>query len=48
MSDDRTRTAVALLGTAVAGLIAVSHPEYIAALTLAVAVWVALSMYLKL
>ncbi|MFF3326983.1 hypothetical protein [Streptomyces sp. NPDC002889] len=47
MTDDRTRTVVALLGTGFAGMIAVSHPSLIPALTLAVAVWVALALYLK-
>ncbi|MFJ1838953.1 hypothetical protein ACIOJ9_34450 [Streptomyces sp. NPDC088175] len=47
MNEDRTRAAVALLAAVVAGLIAVSRPGMIPALTLAVAVWMALSVYLK-
>ena len=41
------RTAIAALGATVAGTIAVSHPSLIPAMTLAVAVWVALAVYLK-
>ncbi|MFJ2590864.1 hypothetical protein [Streptomyces sp. NPDC087538] len=48
MNKDRTRAAVALLAAVVGGLIAVSRPGMIPALTLAVAVWMALSVYLKL
>jgi hypothetical protein len=46
MSADRS--VIAALGAAVAGLTAVSHPALIPAMTLAVAVWVALAIYLKL
>ncbi|WP_327696887.1 hypothetical protein [Streptomyces sp. NBC_00459] len=41
------RTAIAALGAVVAAIIAVSHPSLIPAMTLAVAVWVALALYLK-
>ncbi|MFG2674579.1 hypothetical protein [Streptomyces sp. NPDC048445] len=41
------RTAIAALGTVVAGIIAVSHPSLIPAMMLAVAVWMALALYLK-
>ncbi|MFC9595724.1 hypothetical protein ACFTUC_38755 [Streptomyces sp. NPDC056944] len=48
MPADRDRTAIALVGAAVAGIIAVLRPELIPALTLALAAWVALALYLKL
>jgi len=48
MNDDRTRIGVALPGAGLAALIAEAHPALIPALTLAVAVWVALAMFLKL
>ncbi|MGW2886370.1 hypothetical protein ACWDDN_13635 [Streptomyces griseoruber] len=42
------RTAIAALGAVVTGVIAVSYPSLIPAMTLAVAVWVALAMFLKI
>ncbi|MEU7154587.1 hypothetical protein AB0B79_06340 [Streptomyces sp. NPDC039022] len=42
------RGVIAALGAALAALTAVSHPELIPALTLAVTVWAALAMYFKL
>ncbi|MEU3185158.1 hypothetical protein ABZ707_13290 [Streptomyces sp. NPDC006923] len=42
------RTAIAALGATVAALIAVSHPALIPAMSIALAVWVALALYLKL
>ncbi|MFJ9431861.1 hypothetical protein ACIRQY_19670 [Streptomyces sp. NPDC101490] len=38
---------IATLGAAIVALVAVSYPELVPALTLSVAVWVALTMYLK-
>ncbi|MDH6589948.1 hypothetical protein M2161_009139 [Streptomyces sp. SAI-133] len=48
MNDDRTRIAVAALGTGLAALTAQAQPSLIPALTLALAVWVALAVFLKL
>ncbi|MEV5605718.1 hypothetical protein AB0L33_30210 [Streptomyces sp. NPDC052299] len=48
MPADRDRTAIAFVGAVVAGIIAVLRPELIPALTLALAAWVALALYLKL
>lgn len=47
MSEDRTHTALALLGAAFAGLVALLRPDMIPALTFAVAVWVAMCIFLK-
>jgi hypothetical protein len=41
------RTAIAALGSVVAGMIAVSYPSLIPAVTLAAAVWVALALFLR-
>lgn len=48
MDDTRLRLAVALLGTAVAALIAQEHPGLIPVLTLALTVWVVLAAFLEL
>ncbi|MER6291096.1 hypothetical protein [Streptomyces sviceus] len=48
MNDDRIRIAVAALGTGLVALIAQAHPSLVPALTLALAVWVALTVFLKL
>ena len=48
MPTDRTTIATALMGAAIAGLIAVAHPTLIPALTLALAAFVALLAFLKL
>ncbi|WP_187285460.1 hypothetical protein [Streptomyces sp. OR43] len=48
MSTDRTTIATAAMGATIAGLIAVSHPALIPALTLALAAFGALYVFLKL
>ncbi|MEU9951346.1 hypothetical protein [Streptomyces sp. NPDC047939] len=48
MPTDRTTIVTALMGATIAGLVAVSHPALIPAMTLALAAFVALLMFLKL
>ncbi|MFB8040274.1 hypothetical protein ACFC8F_03105 [Streptomyces hydrogenans] len=48
MPADRTAIATAAIGAVVAGVIAVSHPTLISALTLALAAFDALYLFLKL
>lgn len=47
-TDPSTRIVTALLGTALAGLIAVSYPALIPAVTVALAAFMALAILLKL
>ncbi|MFI1452156.1 hypothetical protein [Streptomyces virginiae] len=48
MSNDRTTIATALIGSAIAGLVAVAYPALIPALTVALAAFGALYLFLKL
>ncbi|MFI6653824.1 hypothetical protein ACIBI8_40415 [Streptomyces sp. NPDC050529] len=48
MSTDRTTIATAFLGATIAGIVAVSHPALIPALTLSLAAFGALYLFLKL
>ncbi|MEV7239588.1 hypothetical protein AB0N06_38835 [Streptomyces sp. NPDC051020] len=42
------RAAIAALGATLAGLIAVTHPALIPAMSVALIVWAALALYLRL
>ncbi|MFE7931275.1 hypothetical protein ACFU6S_21570 [Streptomyces sp. NPDC057456] len=46
--NDRHTVATVLIGTAIAGLIAVAYPALIPALTIALAAFMALAVFLKL
>ncbi|MFD6294194.1 hypothetical protein ACFWFU_05195 [Streptomyces sp. NPDC060235] len=46
--NDRNAAALALMGTAFAGLVAVLYPALVPALGVAVAVFMALALFLKL
>lgn len=48
MNDDRTCTILALLGASFAGMVGVSQPTLVPALTLAAGVWLAAAAFLKL
>lgn len=48
VNDERTRTMVALLSAGVAGIVAVSQPSLVPALTLAAGVWLAAATFLEL
>ncbi|MEV0928561.1 hypothetical protein AB0I99_26190 [Streptomyces spongiicola] len=48
MNDERTRTMLALLGALFAGMVGVSRPALVPALTLAAGVWLAAAAFLKL
>ncbi|MEU4890630.1 MULTISPECIES: hypothetical protein [Streptomyces] len=45
---DRVKSLIAAFGAALAASVGVAHPELLPAATLAVAVWVALALFLEL